>query len=106
MSETLKDKVLKCIRDKALEVTVEKDLPMSILECPVCGFNYTHTYGPIEVFKGNDNNDASQIVRGDVIAIPMRCEDGCKFVLCMGFHKGHHMIFGISDGHHRGEPPS
>lgn len=56
--------------------------------CPVCGDSNVHHENRADIINGKDAYAAAKMVRGDVIAIPMYCEGGHKFVLCFGFHKG------------------
>ena len=57
--------------------------------CPVCGDSYVHHENRADIIDGKDFYAAApRMVRGDVIAIPMWCEAGHKFVMCFGFHKG------------------
>lgn len=65
--------------------------------CPVCGFNYVHHQSKTVVIMGRDNYEASSAVRGDVIAVPMRCEDGHAFLFCFGFHKGMTFTWYVTD---------
>lgn len=60
--------------------------------CPVCRFNYNHTHGVREI-PGNDGYEAGWWGRGDLIVIDMTCENGDKWELCIGFHKGNQFIF-------------
>lgn len=57
--------------------------------CPICIETYVQHDGIVQLIAGNDAYAAApNMVRGDVIAIPMRCEQGHKFLLCVGTHKG------------------
>ena len=40
--------------------------------CPICEFNYVHNCGKTIAIQGGDY-EASQMVRGGIIAIPMYC---------------------------------
>ncbi len=61
-----------------------------MLKCPVCGFNYTHPQEPL--FLQTDDYEF-WAGRGSVIKVPFRCENGCHFTLCFGFHKGNTIAF-------------
>ena len=65
---------------------LDGDMPQML--CPVCGNDYVHHSEHAAVIKGNDNYNATPIVRGSVIATPMFCEEGHHFIFCLGFHKG------------------
>ena len=56
-------------------------------KCPVCGEHYLHFDDP-KVIDGKDDYKAKWVGRGDKLVIPMWCEQGHKFELCIGFHKG------------------
>lgn len=57
--------------------------------CPVCGYSFVHHENRADIINGKDAYDAApEMVRGDVIAMPMWGECGHKFLLCFGFHKG------------------
>ncbi len=56
------------------------------VKCPVCNFDYVHLERPT-VVESHDNYEA-WVGRGDLIQIPMFCEEGHRWVLCFGFHKG------------------
>jgi len=63
---------------------------LSEITCPFCGENYVHHIDETLTLNGRDNYEASGAAgtRGSVIAIPMYCEHGHYFALCLGFHKG------------------
>jgi hypothetical protein len=63
-----------------------------LLLCPSCGGACTHGGTPA-VVPGNDNYDAPWAGRGDLIIVPFSCEDGCKFEICFGQHKGNTAAF-------------
>jgi len=83
--------VRRCGRNKALLTKVGNgvyDCENHVL-CPVCGDSYVHHENRADIINGKDAYAAApKMVRGDVIAMPMWCEGGHKFVLCFGFHKG------------------
>jgi len=85
------DLVRRCGRNKALLTKVGDggyDGENHVL-CPVCGDSYVHHENRADIINGKDAYAAApKMVRGDVIAMPMWCEGGHKFVLCFGFHKG------------------
>lgn len=55
------------------------------ISCPICGFDYVHFTQP--VFCSSDNYGAWS-GRGSAIKIPMSCENNCRWIAVMGFHKG------------------
>ena len=59
--------------------------------CPVCGFEYVHLEEV--VLKKSDDYTAWE-GRGDALRIPVWCENGHRWILRFGFHKGtvHFMI--------------
>ena len=63
------------------------------LVCPICDFEYCHFGDPLLI--KSDNYTAWQ-GRGDLISIPCRCENGHKFEICFGFHKGNTSVFAKS----------
>lgn len=75
------------------------------IECPVCHECYVHIYADPLKLKGNDGYEASPIVRGDVLAIPMWCEQGHTFILCLGSHKGEVHMWCIKGPDWVGTPP-
>lgn len=66
------------------------------LLCPVCGYDYVHLGIP-QLVDGYDGYHADKRVRGDVIRINGTCEDGCKFTLKLGFHKGWTKVWATRD---------
>lgn len=66
----------------------EFDQITSDISCPVCGFDNVHHNSVAFPLASNDDYRARQRVRGDVIVIPAHCEEGCKFNILLGFHKG------------------
>lgn len=56
------------------------------VRCPACGYDYVHL-GPPYLVDGQDNYKA-WAGRGDLIVIPMDCENGHAWECCFGFHKG------------------
>ena len=65
-----------------------------ILGCPLCDFEYNHVEG-VKTQKGNDNYDTDygDIFRGDAIIIKMECEEGHKYNIIFGEHKGYVYMF-------------
>lgn len=63
-----------------------------IIVCPVCGFEYNHFKGFLNV-AGNDNYEAWSGGKGDLQSLSFYCENGHKWELCIGFHKGYSFIF-------------
>lgn len=58
------------------------------LVCPVCGFEYVAFVGRPQFISGNDNYEALWPGRGDLIIIPFECEEGHRFSIKIGVHKG------------------
>ncbi len=56
------------------------------IPCPVCHDEHNHLGIPEKVL-GYDSGEAWD-GRGDMIRIPMECEQGCRWSICLGFHKG------------------
>lgn len=65
--------------------------PCYRLICPVCGYDYNHAGAP-EVIPGNDNYDSRLGPRGDVIRIPVECENHHKWEILIGQHKGNEFL--------------
>ena len=65
-----------------------------VMLCPVCKFECNHFSGDYTPYRvpGHDNYLADR-VRGDVVYIPMQCESGHYWDLCVGFHKGSAVLF-------------
>lgn len=61
--------------------------------CPLCGCEYVHLIGPVE-HRHSDDYTANPKVRGNVIVMPGWCEEECKFLLFLGFHKGYTHLWG------------
>lgn len=61
--------------------------PEQNLKCPVCGLEFVHFDRPLYV-EGHDNYEADWEGKGDLIVIPMWCENGHLWEMCFGFHKG------------------
>ena len=67
-----------------------------VLICPVCGpadqldvGRCVHVAGSPVAAAGLDATGASAWDgRGDVVAVPLYCENGHAWTLCLGFHKG------------------
>jgi len=57
------------------------------LKCPICGFDYVHFDGEPRLDSGNDNGEA-WAGRGDAVRIPLYCEEGHRWNVFYGFHKG------------------
>lgn len=70
-----------------LPFTIEGQLQSEPMNCPICGFEYVH-FGKPTYKSGEDDYKAGWGGRGDLITIPMHCEDGCEWELSLGFHKG------------------
>lgn len=78
--------------------------PSLTIHCPICGFNYNHISAPRtltgwESSHGNTPSPASSrwSGRGDGFALPMACEEGHNWLLCVGFHKGKSFLFALPD---------
>lgn len=80
----------------------------SLIHCPVCGFEYNHFGFPDEdersgdykvayIVKGNDDYKAGWGGRGDMLVIPLWCENWHSWELCFGFHKGYILAFARYD---------
>lgn len=68
--------------------------PEKVIGCPVCGFEYNN----IEATKfqsGHDNyeTDYGAIFRGDAVILEMVCEEGHKYNIVFGKHKGYVYMF-------------
>lgn len=64
---------------------------LTFLLCPICKYEYNHI-GEVEKHHGKDSYQAWE-GRGDLIKIFMECENGHRWNLCLGFHKGNTYIF-------------
>ncbi len=60
--------------------------------CPVCGGNNNHVREP-EPLSGHDDWHGS----GGGVRVPMWCECGHNWSVCLGFHKGESFMFAASD---------
>lgn len=70
------------------------------VRCPVCGDDYVHHETSTIILDGQDAYKADKSVRGDVIQIPMWCENGHhSFSLKLGFHKGKTSMWFVHHGH-------
>jgi len=78
------------------------------LLCPICGDINTHSTGFSDVYElpGNDGYESGREVRGDVIAVPMRCENGHNFEINIGFHKGQTYLSVSIIGNPETSPPA
>lgn len=56
--------------------------------CPVCDFEYVHWAEPLVIDSHDDYKARPGFVRGNVLVVPMWCENGDEFALEIGFHKG------------------
>lgn len=66
----------------------------SQLLCPVCGDTYTHQGDPVQPCSASPKGI---YVNGDCLVIPMGCERGCSFALCVGQHKGGTFVWAVGD---------
>ncbi|MBW2431184.1 MAG: hypothetical protein JRF56_19680 [Deltaproteobacteria bacterium] len=73
------------------KIDVFGGMKTNLLVCPLCGDKYTHLKFPKVIF-GKDNYEAWE-GRGDLIIIPVECECGSKWELCLGYHKGYNLLF-------------
>ena len=70
----------------------------NLLACPFCGFEYNHIIA-FEQMKGNDNYESGFAnIRGDALVIYMECEEGHKYKIVFGEHKGWVYLF-AEEGH-------
>jgi hypothetical protein len=58
------------------------------LECPVCGCVNSHLESP-SLMTGDQNWGGC----GELAITPLDSECGCKWELCIGYHKGESLIF-------------
>lgn len=67
-----------------------------VMGCPFCGFDYNHADG-VGTQKGNDNYETEfgNVFRGDAIVIKMHCENGHKYRVVFGEHKGTMYVFAV-----------
>lgn len=61
--------------------------------CPFCGETHTH-FSKSKFIKGFDSCQAWD-GRGDSIEVNMSCENGCKWIMRIGHHKGHNYFKNI-----------
>lgn len=71
------------------ESAFEKDTK---IQCPVCENDFVHVYRA-DLRDGNDKYEAIKEVRGDAVIVKMYCENGHKFRVIIGEHKGNCYIF-------------
>lgn len=79
-------------KNDSLDLKIEKDdgYSQQKIRCPVCGFDYVSIEREVEIVEGNDNYEARPgHVRGGVMLIKGCCEEGHRFNIVLGFHKGH-----------------
>jgi hypothetical protein len=62
------------------------------LVCPVCEFEYVHPDVPFELLSRDEYGGAWD-GRGHAVGIPMWCENGHRWTLCLGVHKGYTYMF-------------
>ncbi|MBA3474289.1 MAG: hypothetical protein H0T57_13865 [Rubrobacter sp.] len=62
------------------------------LLCPVCGSSYQHTGTPFDI-PGQDAYEAGWGGRGNLLVVPVWCEEGHEWEMCFGFHKGETFSF-------------
>jgi hypothetical protein len=69
---------------------------LQIILCPVCALNYNHIGDGITHTVAADppGYNAGWSGRGELITIPMDCEEGHAWEVCLGFHKGQCFLFG------------
>ncbi len=80
--------------------------PNLALHCPVCGFDYNHPGDPEGLWgwEAVKHDGRVEVVmgrqwagRGNGVAVPFACENGHRWVLCVGFHKGQCFVFATRD---------
>jgi len=59
-----------------------------IVRCPVCNEDYNHVDRAVFT-DGKDSWDAPWWGRGNLLTVIFDCEQGHKWELCFGNHKGH-----------------
>lgn len=65
----------------------------AILVCPECGTRYTSLFDAAVVIDSKDDYKAHPKVRGNVIALPGRCQNGHRFSIFFGSHKGFTVVW-------------
>lgn len=76
-------------RHALIEANAQHDKYTALMHCPMCKYPYVHHENRADIINGGDYYKAApNMCRGDVIAVPMYCESGHKFLLCFGEHKG------------------
>lgn len=78
---------------RKVNIDVWDDADGYLIHCPYCDLEFNHT-GTFRKELGKDDYQASWWGRGDLIVIPMQCENGHMWELCVGFHKGQLYMFG------------
>jgi hypothetical protein len=73
---------------KLVKFKASVDMTEGELLCPVCGFDHTKVTGDPFPITGSSEVD------GDILAIPMECEEGHEFLVNFGFHKGRTIVWG------------
>lgn len=58
------------------------------IHCPVTGDEYVHISGEPVLVKGNDNYEANWGGKGDAIFVPLFSENGFRWDMIIGEHKG------------------
>ena len=86
-----------------LHVTPSSPGDAQLLLCPTCRSGYVRVLDA-EIIPGKDAYAATKVVRGDVLAVPAKCEMGHAFTVCLGFHKGKTQVWTVKQfedyGHH------
>lgn len=69
------------------------------INCPICNFNFVQFEEP-ELIYGKNDYATGKNVRGDVIKIPMKCENAHAWNLYFGFHKGETLVWVEESNYH------
>jgi hypothetical protein len=76
-----------------MELAVEKkssdllEINKDQLACPTCEIQYG-LMGDPERLSYKDGGAAKWSGYGDLVVLPVRCDEGHEWELCIGFHKG------------------
>lgn len=85
-------------------VSEGQNSPTLLVHCPVCGFDYNHVAGTEKIYGYESGYGWPGIERppegalkwagcGNGTAIEMWCENGHRWLFCLGFHKGQTSFF-------------
>ncbi len=64
-----------------------------LVVCPICGCDYNHISEPIYELGEDNYKTSAPDFRGNLIRVQFECEDGHKWEICFGFHKGNVFSF-------------